>query len=161
MLIDISIFSLFAFASVHCRIIFLASLKAGSARCIERSRWSRNYFRIYPPGSLLECLEWSTRASAVKDYQFFWSVSRAVEHLLEWLLCPYNVPEWRGVARQVTELRGTKRLFCFSRRRLEGRLKFLLSFFLLYARLEEIHIWCRQSLWICVSIFFVLVSWRI
>ena len=40
--------------------------------------------------TLPESLESCTRVLAVKDYQFFWSISRAVEHLSEWFLCPRN-----------------------------------------------------------------------
>lgn len=134
-LIDIFLFSLFA----HCIIFLASSLKANNPRDVL-SDWDgvviifAFILRGVPP-RVSRVLYESIGGKRLPVLLERLSSSRTSVGVAS---LPSQRPEWRGVARQATESRGTKRLFCFSRRRLRGRLKFLLSF---RSRLEEIHIW--------------------
>lgn len=85
----------------------------------------------------------------VKGYQFFWSISQAVEHLSEWPLCPHNARN--DAAQQAVELRGTREDFGFLLGLPVGRLKCPPSSFSFYARYMHLGIANSSTLFRALS----------
>lgn len=148
--------SMFTF---YCDIFLIkhSRFQNGCMILSDSERKSHNFFAFILRGlvckTLPENLESHTRASAVKDHQFLWSISRAVEHLSEWLLCPRNTENdavWRDKLQNWGVRKGSSLCSLLS----AGKIKISPFFFLpMRVRLEKIHIWMWRTRWPCFLIF--------